>query len=110
MDDSRFSRLENRVDEIKDDVAEIKAEQKVFTTSVSDLKDQVKDYTEAVNSHVTSDNKVITVLERKLEPILKDFEYKREREERRTKLLKLWGMRLGVVATLGTILKIWFSF
>lgn len=116
MDDSRFTRLETRVDEIKDDVAEVKAEQKVLTTGLSDLKEHVKEHTKAVMGHVAGDDKIIT----EIQPIIEEFKFQQEEKRRaeekkkaRDAKLKRWGMRLGIPATLismmGTIWKVWFS-
>lgn len=109
MDEIRFSRLENRVDEIKDDLAEVKAEQRVTNHYIESLKDHVETQSDLVRQHVTGDEKIIT----EIAPIIAEFRFQQERKKRRMESLKLWGMRLGIpsviVAIIGGIVKIWTS-
>lgn len=110
MDEIRFSRLESRVDEIKNDVAEVKADTKILSHSINDLRDHVKNHNEIVKTHVAGDEKIIT----EIAPIIEEFKFEKERKRRRMASLKEWGMKLGIPATIvaiiGTILKVWLSF
>ena len=110
MDETRFTRLETRVDEIKGDLAEVKAEQQINSSRLDDLKDHVKEHTEAVRNHVAGDDKIIS----EIAPIIEEFKFQQERKRRRMASLKLWGMKLGIPATvlgiIATAVKIWFSF
>lgn len=95
MDDSRFARLETRVDEIKDDVAEVKAEQKMTNATNAEMRDSIKELTKAVTAHVAGDDKIIT----EIHPIIEEFKYQQEKRKRRNEGLKTWGLRLGVTST-----------
>lgn len=110
MDETRFTRLENRVDEIKDDLAEVKAEQKVNAMSLHDLKEDIREQTKAVLGHVAGDEKIIT----EIAPIIEEFRFQQEKKKRRNESLKTWGLRLGIPATIIGMLagaaKFWFSF
>ena len=109
MDDQRFGRLETRVDQIKDDVAEVKAEQKVQSATNVEMKDALKELTQAVTAHVAGDDKIIT----EIHPIIEEFKFQQESKKRRSEALKLWGMRLGIpsviLGMIGTVFKVWFS-
>lgn len=109
MDEIRFSRLEARVDEIKDDVAEVKAQQMITSHNVDDLKGYIKEQTEIVKSHVTGDDKIIT----EIGPIIEEFRYQQERKKRRIESAKIAGLKLslvsGVVGIIVGIFKIFTS-
>lgn len=124
MDDSRFSRLENRVDEIKDDLSEVKAEQKVTTNSLTELKDVLREYVQAANDHITGDQKIITEIVpiiTELKPIVEEYKFQKdlkertdkERDEKMTRYKHL-ATKIGIPAVLlgmmGTAIKIWTSF
>jgi len=79
MDDQRFARLEVRVDEIKDDVAEIKAEQKINAYTMSELREYIKEQSETVKAHVSGDDKII----QEIGPIIEEFRYQQESRRRR---------------------------
>lgn len=110
MDEVRFSRLENRVDEIKDDLAEVKAEQRVTNHHIESLKDHMEIHSDLVKKHVAGDDKIIS----EIAPLIEEFKFQRERRKRRVEGLKLWGMRLGipsvVVGIIGGVVKIFSSF
>jgi uncharacterized coiled-coil DUF342 family protein len=110
MDEVRYARLESRVDEIKDDVSEIKADQKINNYEMSELKNAIKEQIDVVRSHVTGDEKIIS----QLEPIIQDFQFRQERQRRRVSALKELGMKLAIPATvvglIGASIKIWVSF
>ncbi len=110
MDEIRYSRLESRVDEIKDDLSEVKAEQKITNHNIEDLKSHMISHTESVKNHVAGDDKIIA----QLLPIIDEFKFEKERKRRRLESLKAWGIRLGIpsilVGIIGGIVKIWISF
>lgn len=100
MDDTRFSRLENRVDEIKDDLADVKAEQRVTNHHIETLNKNMEIHSELVKSHVAGDDKIIT----EIAPLIEEFKFQQERKRRRIESLKLWGMRLGIPSVIIGIL------
>lgn len=110
MDAERFSRLENRVDEIKDDLADVKAEQKITNHHIESLKDHMQIHSELVKQHVAGDDKIIT----EIAPLIEEFKFQQERRKRRIENLKLWGMRLGIpsvlIGIIGGVVKIFHSF
>ena len=95
MNDQRLARLESRVDEIKDDVAEIKAEQKVNSHSMLDLKHYVQEQSELIKSHVSGDDKIIT----EIAPIIEEFRFQQQVKKRRVQAMKDLGLKLGLFAT-----------
>ncbi len=107
MDDTRVARIEMRIDEIKDDVSELKADSKLQREVLKDIKEDLKTYTVEVSSHVAGDNKIITEimpLLKALPEIISDYNFEKKKREERAEKLKLYGMRLGLVsATLGII-------
>jgi hypothetical protein len=109
MDEQRFGRLENRVDQIKDDVAEVKADQKIQTIANVEMKDAIKELTHAVTAHVAGDDKIIT----EIHPIIEEFKFQQEKRRRRTQSLKDWSLKLAIPSTvigiIGVLVKI-FAF
>jgi hypothetical protein len=98
------------VDEIKDDVAEIKADQKINSSHITDLKEAMKQYVDVTMKHVAGDEKIIS----EIAPIIEEFKYQQERKRRRAESMRYWGLKLGipatVVAIIGGAVKIWVSF
>jgi hypothetical protein len=95
VDDQRLARLETRVDEIKDDVSEIKAEQKINSHSITDLKEYVREQWELVKMHVSGDEKIIN----EIAPIIEEFRFQQQAKKRRMDTLKSWTLKLGIVST-----------
>ena len=84
MDDTRIARIEMRVDEIKDDVAELKADSKLQREVLKDIKEDLKTYTIEVSSHVAGDNKIITEimpLLKVLPNIIEDYTFEKKKRE-----------------------------
>ena len=110
MDESRFSRLETRVDEIKDDLAEVKAEQKINSSTMVELKETMKEQTRVMMGHVSGDEKIIS----EIAPIIEEFKFQQEKRRRRIASMKVWALKLGIPATVVGIIaaavKIWTSF
>lgn len=112
MDESRFTRIETRVDEIKDDVAEIKAEQRV-------QGENIQAHTLAVQAHVAGDEKIITEIKPILDilptltEVIGEHQFNKEIKRRRAEKFKTWGVRIGTttggLTLIGLILKA-FSF
>lgn len=100
MDEQRFNRIENRLDEVKDTVAEVKAEQKVHGEIIKDMRSDFKEYTELVKTHVTGDTKIINEIIPLLEPLrdmVKDYAFKTEEKRRKNEKIKHWATRLGLI-------------
>lgn len=116
MDDNRLARLETRVDEIKDDLAEVKADQKASNIFMQEFKAEFKEHKEIVKEHVMGDNKVIN----QIMPLLSDmseliYEHKfaKEAKKRKITMLKDWSLKIGlisaIVATIYQIGVLFFS-
>ena len=120
VDENRFTRLETRVDEIKDDVAEVKAEQKILNNSVVNLSEDMKEHIQVVRDHVTGDDKIITEIQPLLQvlphltEVVEEYKIEKAIREKRKEALKMWAMRLGIPSVIlgmaGAIVKIWTSF
>lgn len=110
MDDARFSRLENRVDEIKDDLSDVKAEQKITNNNIESLKEYMDKHSKLVSKHVTGDEKIIT----EIAPIIEEFKFQQEKRRRRIEAFKVWGTKLMIpsiiIGMLAGIAKIVSSF
>ena len=105
MDENRFARLEIRVDEIKDDVSELKADSKLQRESLKDIKDDIKQYTVEVKSHVAGDEKIISELvplfdslKHVLPEIIEKHEYEKKKKQESDAKIKYWASRLGLVS------------
>ena len=96
MDESRFQRLEDKVDAIKDEVAELKTDMKVHMA--------------IVEKHVSSDERIIE----KINPLLDKFgeivevveEHKFDKQLRQKKMetLSKWTKRLGLVSVIISVI------
>lgn len=101
MDDSRIARIETRVDEIKDDVAELKADSKIHREVLKDIKDDIKRYNVEVKGHVAGDEKIISELVpllKSLPDIISDYNYNKKKKQEREEKLKLYGTKLGIIS------------
>lgn len=63
MEETRFGRLEDRVDSLKDDVAEIKVKQTLTHETLCGLKSDFEEHVEEIRNHITGDNKIINHIE-----------------------------------------------
>lgn len=109
MSKERFDRLETRVDEIKDDLAEVKAEQKVMHNSFSDLRQDITRHTEEVKSHVAGDNKIIIEimpLIAEMKELVDDHKFNKEAAKRKQEKLVKWRNYLAFFITLSTVIGI----
>jgi len=110
MDETRFSRLENRVDEIKDDVSELKAGQKILEATVTTLHDDLHEHIKAVNEHVSSDSRIIQQVSPLLTSLphltemVDDHRFKKESRKRTVANVKLVSMKFGAASALVAIL------
>ena len=98
MSDERFNRIEDKVDKVDDKVNNVKYE-------IVELRSDFKSHMKIVEDHVTGDNKIIEHISPML-PILpeladmvRDHSFKKERNDRYVASLKIWSMRLGIIAT-----------
>ena len=110
MDDHRIGRIEQRVDEIKDDVTELKIESHVQKEMLHSMKTGLEDHYEIVQRHVLGDNKIITEIQPLLNVLphlaemVEDHKYRRENTARRNEKLKNTSVKLGLVgATVGIL-------
>jgi hypothetical protein len=94
-DERRIERIEVRVDQIKDDVAELKAD--------------FKAHTKIVEEHVLGDTKIINEIRPLLDAIphltemTKDYTSKKHVKEKRMETLKEWSLKLGLLTAIVTI-------
>lgn len=107
MDKDRFSRIENRVDEIKDDIAELKADIKIQSNNIDTLSEQFRIHVKLVEKHVAGDTKIINEISPyfgDLKQIIADHKFKQEKNERVMKVIKQYTMYLGLVSLITGIL------
>jgi aspartate carbamoyltransferase catalytic subunit len=107
MDELRFARVEQRIDELKEDMSEVKVETRLQGQKVDDLKDQFSKHTEVIEKHVLGDEKIIThiaplvrVLPH-LEEMVEDYKFNRIQKQKRADLFKSISVKIGVAT--GTI-------
>jgi len=96
MEESRFQRLEDKVDAVKEDVSELKTEFKIHMA--------------VIERHVSSDERII----QKINPLLEKFneivevveEHKFDKQLNKKKMesIKKWSARLGLVSVVIGIL------
>lgn len=110
MDSDRFNRLEERVDEIRDNVADLKAESKLHNETTRQLRNEIHAYTSAVKDHVSSDNKIINQVKPLLESLpeikilVDDSLYRKRKNEEMKQKFKDISLKLGIVsATVGIL-------
>lgn len=90
--DSRIERIEVRVDEIKDDVSELKADFRI--------------HTKLVEEHVMGDTKIITEIQPLLAAIpqitemAEEHHYKKMKRKKRIEKMKSISLPVGLIATL----------
>ena len=95
MSEERFNRLDDKIDEVKEDVAELKGEFKTHITLIEE--------------RTSNDVQILRELQPLLEAIpsietmVGDFEYKKENRRRNKDKLKSAGVKLGISATLISI-------
>jgi hypothetical protein len=92
VDDNRLVRLEDKVDQVKDDVAELRTDFRVFSATIE--------------QHVAGDNKIIdhirpiiSQLPEVLE-IVQEYNLEKRRKAKREASLKAWSLRASVVSAI----------
>jgi len=111
--EDRLNRLEKKVDNVKDEVGELKTEFTVHTHKIESKMDIFEE-------HITGDTKIINTIEPVIEKlpdileVVEDYKYemrkKNEEQERRNALaskVRIWG---GVIATVGTVVGLLVTF
>lgn len=99
MDERRFERLEDKVDQIKSEVSEIKAD---MTINFSRFSNKL----EIFASHIEGDNKIINHIEPLLDQLpeltqmIKDHKFKDELSKRRFARAKRVSVYIGLLASI----------
>lgn len=100
MSESRFNRLEHKVDNVNEKVDEVKID-------VTELKGDMKLHMHEVEKHVTDDNKIIKHIEpmlpliSELKTIVDESKYERMKRKNFIKNLKTTSMVIGIVVGVG---------
>ncbi len=117
MDSEQFLRLDERIDQIKDNVAELKAETKLNSLLINEMRDDLKSSMITITRHVSGDDKIITAIHPLLEslkPMLEEHNLKKLKLRHRNEMLGLWSKRLGLILTIitavGGLISIFASF
>jgi hypothetical protein len=116
MDESRFSRLETRVDKVIDDVAEVKADTKIIHSDLGDLRDALKEHVDVVKEHVTGDKKIINIIEPMMQQMpefhamIQDYKTEKAIKQKKAEKLKHWsikgGLLFGLAGAAAAIIKV----
>lgn len=108
--ENRFARIEKRVDEIKEDVALLKGESKFHTQMIKEFKDDLKQYTIEIKSHVAGDNKIINEISPlmsvlpSIKQMIEEKQYKEKRKKERLEKAKIISKKITFIATIiGTL-------
>ena len=88
-DERRLEKLEERFDDLKDEVSEIKV----------DLKENLVEMKSDLKHHLEKTSEMFE----KLEPIIRDFQFEKETEKRNMKLVKEWGLKLTLFSVFSTL-------
>lgn len=109
MSDDRFQRLEDKVDNLKEDVTELKTDFKIHVSKMEDRLDLFED-------HITGDNKIISKIEPLLErmpelaEVLDDKKYRERAEEEKGKLRRKITWFLGTTSVLAGLFVTYIKF
>lgn len=107
MNKDWYGRVDTRIDTIKDDVAELKAEQKMIRDEVGETRIDIQDLTVEMRGHVAGDNKIVTHLTpimADLKEMVEDHKFKKLEHEKKHKRYKSLALKLGLVATVLAII------
>ena len=98
-DETRFQRMEDKIDSVKEDVVEVKLE-------VSEMKSDIKHHMQKVEEHVAGDKKIIN----EIQPILaklpqivemaEEYHISKSIKNRVWKALGAVGLVLGILASI----------
>jgi len=116
MDEARYTRLETRVDEIKDTVSKVEAKQELMGDTMKEIKEDFHEHTQTIKEHVTGDTKII----KEIQPLLdamphltniaeryKFEEYKKkERKDKLSFLSKRLGLTLLILSIFVSLTKL----
>lgn len=97
--ETRFQRMEDKIDSVKQDVTEVKVE-------VQEMKSEIKHHMQKVEEHVAGDKKIIN----EIQPLLarlpqiiemaEEYHVSKKLKDRVLKTLGILGMLVGVLAGL----------
>jgi hypothetical protein len=96
-DEGRFGRLEDKVDEVKTEVSELRTDFKIHVSRVEDKMDIFAE-------HITGDNKIINHLQPVLKQlpeltgIIQDYKFQKELEKRKSQKRKKAASVLGIAS------------
>lgn len=91
MEESRFQRLEDKVDDVKQDLAELKIDIKVHMATIE--------------HHISQDQKIINIIAPVMEKLpdmvqmIEDYRFDKELKERKMQSIKTWTVKLGLAST-----------
>lgn len=97
--ETRFQRMEDKIDSVKQDVTEVKVE-------VQEMKSEIKHHMKKVEEHVAGDKKIIN----EIQPLLarlpqiiemaEEYHVSKKLKDRVLKTLGILGMLVGILAGL----------
>ena len=99
IQETRFQRMEDKIDSVKQDVTEVKVE-------VQEMKSEIKHHMQKVEEHVAGDKKIIN----EIQPLLarlpqiiemaEEYHVSKKIKDRVLKTLGILGMLVGILAGL----------
>jgi hypothetical protein len=114
MDELRFARVEQRIDELKEDMSEVKAETRIQGQKIDDLKDKFEHHTDLIEKHIIGDDKIITHIQPllrvlpHLEELVEDHKYSKIQKEKRAEMFKSISLKLGIATGVtGLLASLW---
>lgn len=105
MDKERFAKLEVNVEDLKDDMKQVKGDVGDMKVSFAKVEGHIDHTQKQVERHITSDEKIITQISPLLDlmgpmaEIIQAHEYKKQKKEERLSKWRTWGLKLGVIGT-----------
>lgn len=110
MDELRFSRLEDKVDDVQSDVTEIKTKQAITSHTMDILQETLKENTEIMKQHIAGDTKIIDQIMPILQSlpditeVVSDYKYDRETRKRKLERRKEIAAKIAIIGgTLGAM-------
>jgi hypothetical protein len=101
--ESQISKLEDKVEAVREDVSELKSDLKLHIQ-------ETRQNMEVIRAHVSADNRIVTAIEPlvkelpTLVEIAKEYHWQKLSNEKKESMFALWGKRLAILASGATLM------